>query len=156
MLKQTHAFAVLSVITLLAHSAFAWELTGGLEEWDTSPLRPYDVAITTDGTPYFTHWDTPAPDWPAGRLFTLDPADGSLDVYDAPPGWGDVAFQMVDRAPDGVFWLSDPVGGSIVSFDPTADAPFTRYPLPAGEFNLPAGPVGSNYSGTLLDSGLGV
>jgi streptogramin lyase len=142
MYTRTNAIAVLSAIALFAHSAVAWELSGSLREWDTTPLRPYDVAIATDGTPYFTYWDQLAPDWPTGRVFSLDADDGSIQSYDAPADWGPVGFQMIDRAPNGVLWLSDPVGDSLVSFDPAASVPFTRYPLSGSQFNLPAGPFG--------------
>jgi virginiamycin B lyase len=140
MFTRAHTCAALSVIALFAQSAVAWELDGGLQEWDTSPLRPYDVAIGSDGTPYLTYWDIHAPDWPTGKIFTLDPADGSTSVHEAPAEWVDVGFKMIDKTPDGLLWLSDPVGDSIVSFDRAAARSFTRHPLPGSQFNLPASP----------------
>lgn len=142
MFRKARVVTMALAVTFFAHAAMGWELNGGLQEWETSPLRPYDVALAADGTPYFTYLDALAPDWPKGRVFALNSADGSTTVYDAPLDWGDVGFQTIDRGPDGRLWVSDYVGSSIAAFDPAADPPFTRYPLPASRFNLPAVPFG--------------
>lgn len=45
----------------------AWDLSGSLEEWDTSPLRPYDITVLPDGSAWLTYRDMPVDDWPVGK-----------------------------------------------------------------------------------------
>ena len=119
----------------------AWDLREVyLEEWDTSPLRPYDVTVLPDGSAWLTYYDTNAPDWPVGKIFTINPSDGSTTEFQAPPAWGDSAFQTIDRGPDSTLWIAD-IEDRIVNFDPSTET-FTEYPLPDSDFDLPARPFG--------------
>ncbi|NCO58826.1 MAG: hypothetical protein COZ70_10305 [Deltaproteobacteria bacterium CG_4_8_14_3_um_filter_51_11] len=141
-MKKAMILAVMVVVMLcVCPLAMGWNLGGTLQEWVTTPLRPMDIAVTSSGVPYLTYYDTGAADWPVGKIFSINPADGSTTVFDAPAAWGGAGFKMIDNGPDGIFWVSD-TEERIVRFDPTALNPFSAYSLPGAAFNFPADPTG--------------
>nr|QNO53370.1 virginiamycin B lyase [Methanosarcinales archaeon ANME-1 ERB6] len=140
----TILFIVLCLFILLSLCLFsptmAWDLSGSLEEWDTSPLRPYDITVLPDGSAWLTYRDVGAPDWPVGIIFTINPSDGSTTEFQAPSAWGNSGFWTIDRGPDNTLWIADQEY-RIVNFDPSTEV-FTEYPLPTSQFTLPASPFG--------------
>jgi len=83
-MKKAMILAVMVVVMLcVCPLAMGWNLGGTLQEWVTTPLRPMDIAVTSSGVPYLTYYDTGAADWPVGKIFSLNPADGSTTVFDA-------------------------------------------------------------------------
>ncbi len=132
--------AVWFLVMSVAAPAFAWDLNGSMERWDTAPWRPYDIAVLSDGSAWLTHRDSLSPDWPTGALVSVDPATGTVTPHQVPDAWGDSGFQMIDRAPGDILWIADEYD-RIVRFDPATNT-FTPYPLPAATFDLPASPLG--------------
>jgi len=132
-------FSILLSLCMIG-PAMAWNLYGTLEEWGTSPFRPYDITVLSDGSPWLTYHDELAADWPVGKVCTIDPSDGSVTTYQVP--WGNSGFETLDRGLDDTLWIADRED-RIVNFDPTTHV-FTAYPLPAATFTLPAGPFGIN------------
>jgi streptogramin lyase len=96
-----------------------------LEEWDTSPLRPYGIVVLSDGSPWLTYYDTSFDD-ELGKVFTFDPSVGtpSLSDYTAP---FPAQFRTIDHDADDILWIADKLN-KIVSFNPTAEV-FTDFPL---------------------------
>jgi streptogramin lyase len=126
---------LLGVLLFVAVGAYA-RPSGALEEWDTSPLRPYDIAVLTDGSAWLTVNDEMAD---VGNIvFTINPADGSTDLFEA--AFEGAMFQTLDRASDDTLWIADSGLDQIVHFDP-ATGDFTGYSLP-GIFARPAFPFG--------------
>ncbi len=129
---QLHRGYLLVAITLVlctGGAARAQHLIGGIDYWDTRPLRPYGCAVV-DSTPWFTTND--------GIVFTIDPTDGSTTPYDsllAP-----VFFGHMVAAPDGTLWIADGQD-RLVQFDP-AGPTFAPHPVPHPQFADPAGPSG--------------
>ena len=146
MKKGMSLMVMVVVMFCVCPFAMAWDLGGRvLQEWETTPLRPLDIAVTSTGVPYLTYYDEDAPDWPVGKVFTLNPMDGSTVVFQVPAGWGDTRFKMIDIGPGGGIWLSD-MDDRIVKFDPTLVNPFIPYDLPRSGldpvFNDPSTPAG--------------
>lgn len=105
---------------------------GDLDEWNTSPLRPYDIAILTDGSIWLNFYNMADAD--TGKVFTIDLATGNVRDIEAPfPS----RFGAIDKAPDNSLWLGDH-HHSLVHFDPATEV-YTRYALPADLFDLPDG-----------------
>ena len=129
------AFCALGVL-LCCNLAIAWDLNGGtLEEWDSSPLRPYDIEVLSDGSAWLTLHEPALTD--VGKVFTIDPSDGSITDFEAP---FDAQFLTLDKASDDTLWIAD-VQDRLVHFDPTSGA-FTGYPLDGATFTLPSTPLG--------------
>lgn len=134
------SLTIFFIVLCLFSPTMAWDLRGSLEEWDTSPLRPYDITVLPDGSAWLTYRDEPAPDWPVGKIFTINPSDGSTTEFQTPLAWGDAWFKTIDRGPDNTLWIADRED-RIVNFDPSTEF-FTEYPLPDPPFTLPASPFG--------------
>jgi streptogramin lyase len=133
---------VLCIIGLLlsCNLALAWDLTGMLQEWDTSPLRPYDIVVLSDGSPWLNFYDESA-DEDIGRMFTINPSGGSTAAFEAP---FPARFITIDRALDDSIWIADRLD-KIVRFEPESRV-FTAYDLPGDTFDLPAMPRGVSVS----------
>ncbi len=120
---------------LICNLDVGWNLTGGLlEEWDTSPLRPYDIEVLSDGTAWLTFFEMALD---VGKVFTIDPTDGSTTEFDAPFA---ARFQTLDRAADDTLWIADNLG-RIVHFNPLSGT-FSPFSLDPAVFNLSAYPIG--------------
>ena len=104
--------------------------TGALDEWDTSPLRPYDIVVLPDGSAWLNFYEMALSD--VGKVFTIDPSDGSVTEFEAP---FPARFGTMDRAPGNALWIADH-HHRIVHFD-TASGAFTPYELPNDIFSLP-------------------
>jgi len=137
------SFVFIAVSIFSGHPAIAWEVPAGPpDEYDTTPYRPYDITLRSDGAPWLTYRDESLepPLWPRGIVFTVDPGGPTVTAYQAPPGWGDCGFQTLDTGPDDTLWIADQYD-RLVNFDPDTSV-FTPYALPGGTFNLPASPFG--------------
>jgi streptogramin lyase len=118
-------FVLLVALFLLVTVEAYGRPSGTLEEWDTTPLRPYDIAVLSDGSAWLTVYDE---DNVSNIVFTINPADGSITEFVAP--FAGAEFQTLDRAPDDTLWIADYELHQIVHFDPTTGV-FTGYPLDA-------------------------
>ena len=117
-------FCILLVALFLLVTVEAYgQPSGTLEEWDTTPLRPFDIAVLSDGSAWLTVSDQ---NNPSNIVFTINPADGSITAFVAP--FAGAKFQTLDRAPDDTLWIADYDLDQIVHFDPTTGV-FTGYPL---------------------------
>ena len=124
------------LLFLSSHQLLAWDLNHGIvKEWNLEGegLRPYHVAILSDGTAWFTHEEPGG----LGKLFKMDLEKGkpypvltSFDAY----------FQTMDRADDDTLWITD-YTGKIVHFNPITEE-FTPFPLPETGFPPGASPFG--------------
>lgn len=141
-MRDRKVWSLLCVAALLVPAAHGWELSGEVDQWDTAPWRPYDIAMLGDGSVWMTYHDTPAAGWPDGVLVELDPGTGTVTPHSVPDGWGDSGFQTLAVAPDGTLWIAD-LYDRIAHFDPGTGA-FTEHVLPAATFTLPARPFGIN------------
>jgi len=114
------------------------ELPGTIESWETTPVRPYDAVVLSDGTPWFATDDVVG--GPIGNsLVTVDPETEAVTVYpltDTPP------LQLETLAVDAndVLWIAE-VNDRLVRFDP-ATATYDIYTLPSPPFASPARPFG--------------
>ncbi|MBI4775691.1 MAG: hypothetical protein HY788_16230 [Deltaproteobacteria bacterium] len=128
---------------LVCGPAVAWETTGSLREWDTSPFRPYDIAVTSDGKAWMTYRNVSGAGWPEGIIMRLDPTSGSQALFGTPPAWGDVGFQTIERASDDTLWVTDDIGDRLVRVVGTSGAVgFQEFPIPSPPFGSPAEPFG--------------
>jgi streptogramin lyase len=134
------SLTIFFIVLCLFSPTMAWDLSGSLEEWDTSPLRPYDITVLPDGSAWLTYQDGQVDDWPVGKIFTINPSNGSTTEFQAPSAWGDSGFETIDRAPDNTLWIADQKD-RIVNFDPSTEV-FTEHPLLDPPFTLPAKPFG--------------
>ena len=120
-------------VLFLTGSALAEPLVGSLQEWNTSPLRPYDIVALNGGSIWMNTSE-------GNAVFTIDPLTGTTTAYTAP--FIPARFHTIARAPDDTLWIADGED-RIVHFDPVSGV-FTPYPLDAGVFTLPAEPFGVN------------
>ncbi len=125
---------------LLCSSVMAWDLTGTLTQWDTTPLRPYDIEVLNDGSVWLTNHDPSSTDWPFGKIYKIDPADGSTTVYTPPPPWVPIGFSQLVKGASNTLWITDQED-RIIHFHP-GSASWVAYSLTAPTFTLPATPSG--------------
>lgn len=123
-------FILLALLTVVGAWAFP---EGTLEEWGTSPLRPYDIVVLPDGSAWLSFFDKELRS-DVGKVFTINPADGSTREFEAP---FPALFGTMDRSPDNGIWIGD-YHHRIVHFH-AASGVFTRYELPADMFSRPDG-----------------
>jgi streptogramin lyase len=113
-------------------------LPGSIESWETTPARPYDVVVLSDGTPWFATDDVVG--GPVGNtLVTVDPQTEAITVYplvDTPP----LQFQTLAVDANDVLWIAE-TNDRLVRFDP-ATAAYDIYTLPSPPFASPASPFG--------------
>jgi streptogramin lyase len=118
---------------LIAVPGRAQQLPGTVESWPTTPYRPYDAVVLSDGTPWFSAGDA---------VFTIDPENGAVSAYTFSVPAPAAAPQFWTLAVDGsdMLWIAD---GSdrLVRFDPVTHM-FAAFDLPGGTFTLPASPLG--------------
>lgn len=134
-MKQAKVLVFLILgLALSFNLALAWDMDGILQEWEFgSELRPYDIVTLSDGSPWLTHEEAGE----AGKVFTVNLADGTAVVYTAP---FTAHFHTVDRAADDTLWIAD-YTDRLVHFDPFTGV-FTPHPLDPTEFTLPSSPYG--------------
>ena len=135
--RRFGGYLVAALIGLLLPVPAGALLPGILESWETTsvPLRAYDVAVLSDGTPWFSSQP------PAGNaVFSFDPLSGTpTPYYLIVPGTAP-KFNTLAADQNDVLWIAD-ASDRLVKFEP-ATGSFTAYPLPGGVFNLPAEPYG--------------
>ena len=121
------------IIILMVCCAFgtAWNSDEGIvSEWSFgSDFRPYDVAILSDGSAWFTHEDS---EGRVGSVFTLNLSEGTPVVFSAP---FEAHFHTIASAPDDTLWITDADddrNDRIVHFQPydLTGNYFDAYPLP--------------------------
>lgn len=127
---------------LVCGPAVAWETTGSLREWNISPFRPYDIAVTSDGKIWMTYRNEVGADWPVGRILRLDPTDGSQTEISTPPFWGTVTYQTIERAPGDVLWVAEDTANLLVRITTSGAIALGQFPLPSPPFSSPAQPFG--------------
>jgi len=120
-------------VLFITGAALAQPLVGTLQEWNTSPLRPYDIVALDNGSIWMNTSS-------GNAVFTINRVSGATTAYTAP--FIPAQFHTIARGPGDTLWIADGQD-RIVHFDPTSGV-FTAYPLDGGVFTLPAQPFGIN------------
>jgi len=109
----------------------AGQINGFVRSWETG-LKPYDVAVSTDGSVWWTVDD---------GVFTFDPVTGLPTHVAEPSPPAGQELQNIAAAADGSLWITDHGAERLLRFDPRTTG-FTAYALPDAMFDLPAAPFG--------------
>ena len=135
----TVLFLFIAGSLLLCSPVMAWDLKGALAEWDTTPWRPYDIEVLDNGQVWLTVHDPTSTDWPFGKIFKVDPTDGSITALTPPPPWVPIGFSQLVKDASNTLWITDQED-RIIHFIPPAS--WVEYPLTGAVFTLPATPNG--------------
>lgn len=119
-IKKHRLIFALAAVLVLPRLAAAAEFEGRAYELPANGGHPHDVAVSADGTVWYT-----AP--LSGRLGRLDPATGNIDLIPLGPG---SAPHGVVIGPDGAPWVTDAGADAILRVDPRSRQ-IKRWPLPS-------------------------